>query len=324
MTSALTFAASANCGAYLGATPRFADIDAETWNVSAATIARAATDRTQVVVPVHFAGLPAPVGEIRNALGPGVAMVEDAAHALGARSDGEPVGSCGHSDMAVFSFHPVKAITTGEGGVVTTRKGELRDRLRQFRNHGLVRDPEQLEQDEGGWYLEQQVLGFNYRLSDVHSALGARSSRSSRASWPGVTRSPSATGSHSRTSSRSSFLRRHRGSLHAYHLFIIRHRDGAKARRRLYDGLHDRGIRPGPLPPGLFTPLVPRCLRLRAWALPGGRGVLRGLFDAPLLSGPHRRRPAHGHRGGPGAGLVAFPGEFRIGEHPVGPGHPAT
>ncbi len=243
LTSALSFAASANCGAYLGATPRFADIDAETWNVSAATIAQAATAQTKVVVPVHFAGLPAPVREIREALGPDVVIVEDAAHALGARAGDEVVGSCRHSDMATFSFHPVKAITTAEGGAVTTRDAELRDRLRQFRNHGFVHDPKRLGRDEGGWYHEQQVLGFNYRLSGVHCALGssqlakladfvarrnqiADRYRQSLADLDRLALPPAAP----------------RGSLHAYHLFIVRHRHGAQARRRLYDGLRERGI----------------------------------------------------------------------------------
>jgi perosamine synthetase len=135
-------------------------------------------------------------------------------------------------------------VTTAEGGAVTTRNAELRERLRQFRNHGLVGDPEQLEQDEGGWHREQQVLGFNYRLSGVHSALGtsqlsklagfvdrrnaiAERYRESLADLEQIELPPQAPG----------------GSLHAYHLFIIRHRAGAEARRRLYEGLHERGIR---------------------------------------------------------------------------------
>lgn len=243
LTSAITFAASANCGAYVGATPRFADIEAETWNVSAATTARAATDLTKIVVPVHFAGLPAPVREIREALGPNVVIVEDAAHALGARADDELVGSCRHSDMTAFSFHPVKAITTAEGGAVTTRSAEVRERLRQFRNHGFVSDPERLDRGEGGWYHEQHSLGLNYRLSGLHSALGssqlaklasfvarrnaiAERYREALADVDQIELPPEAT----------------RGSLHAYHLFVVRHRDGAEARRRLYDGLHERGI----------------------------------------------------------------------------------
>ena len=246
VTSALTFAASANCAAYVGATPRFADIERDTWNVSADTIGAALTGATRAVVPVHFAGLPAPVAEIREAVGDDVVVIEDAAHALGARDGDEPVGSCRWSDMAVFSFHPVKTIAAGEGGMVTTRDPELRRRLEEFRTHGMVRDPGRLARpDEGGWYMEQQSLGLNYRLSDIHSALGrsqlrklgefvagrnrvAARYRDELAGIESLDLSPAAPD----------------GSVHAYHLFVVRHRDGAGARRRLYDGLRERGIYP--------------------------------------------------------------------------------
>jgi UDP-4-amino-4,6-dideoxy-N-acetyl-beta-L-altrosamine transaminase len=241
LTSALTFSASANCGAYMGATPRFADIDQGTWNVSAETIAAALTPDTRVVVPVHFAGLPAPVAEIRRAVGEEVVIVEDAAHALGARSQDGVVGSCTYSDMAVFSTHPVKAITTGEGGVVTTCDERLRERLAMFRNHGFVA-PDRQRRNDGGWYREQQALGFNYRLSDLHCALGssqlrklgrfiaARNEvadryRQSLADIPGLRMPPEAP----------------EGSLHAYHLFVV-HCDDHSVRQPLYDGLRERDI----------------------------------------------------------------------------------
>ncbi len=240
VTSAITFAASANCGAYVGATPRFADIERATWNVSAETVGAAMTDATRAVVPVDFGGLPAPIAEIRERVGPDVALIEDAAQALGAHSDDDPVGSCRHSDMAVFSFHPVKTITTGEGGMVTTRSEDLRDRLARFRTHGITRNG---ASREGGWYQEQQELGYNYRLSDVHSALGVSQMRKLEDFVVG----------------RNRIADRYReglsgleaielppaappGSRHAHHLFVIRHREGAQARRDLYDGLHTRGI----------------------------------------------------------------------------------
>lgn len=245
VTSALTFAASANCAAHVGATPRFADIERETWNLSARTVAAALTPATRAVVPVHFAGLPAPVAEVREAVGEDVVVIEDAAHALGAHSGGEPVGSCAHSDMAIFSFHPVKTIAAGEGGMVTTRDPELRRRLEEFRTHGMVRDPERVTRADGGWYMEQQSLGFNYRLSDIHSALGrsqltklaafvagrnlvAERYRAALAGVEGIELPPAAPD----------------GSLHAYHLFVVRHTGGAGARRRLYDGLRERGVHP--------------------------------------------------------------------------------
>jgi perosamine synthetase len=246
VTSAITFAASANCGAYLGATPRFADIETATWNVSADTIAAAVTDRTRAVIPVHFTGLPAPIASIRGRLGDGVTIIEDAAHAIGARQADEPVGSCLHSDMAVFSFHPVKTVTSAEGGMVTTRDGELHRRLLEFRAHGMVRDPARLTHpDEGGWYTEQQSLGFNYRLSDVHSALGisqlgkldrflkrrnelAARYRDRLGDVPELMLAPESGA----------------GELHGRHLYVVVHRGGRPARRRLYEGLRERDVLP--------------------------------------------------------------------------------
>ncbi|HYM44927.1 MAG TPA: UDP-4-amino-4,6-dideoxy-N-acetyl-beta-L-altrosamine transaminase [Solirubrobacteraceae bacterium] len=243
MTSAITFAASANCGAYTGAKPTFADIDPGTWNVSASTVADTLTPRTRAVVPVHFAGLPAPIAEIRATVGEGVTIIEDAAHAIGARTPEGPVGACRHSDMTAFSFHPVKTITSGEGGMVSTRSSELARRLREFRTHGIVKDPQRLRREDGGWYAEQQELGFNYRLTDLQSALG----RSQLAKLERF------------IARRNEVAGRYRdllgdiaelelapaappGARHAYHLFVVRHREGTAARRRLYDGLHERGI----------------------------------------------------------------------------------
>jgi perosamine synthetase len=242
ITSALTFAASANCAAYVGGVPRFADIDPATLNVSAGTVARVVGDRTRAVVPVHFAGLPAPVAEIRATLPDRVRLIEDAAHALGSVTDGEPVGSCQSSDMAVFSFHPVKAVTSAEGGIVTTRDPALAETLRLFRSHGLTKDPARLHANHGGWYQEQQLLGFNYRLTDVHAALGASQMqklgrfvgrrnevaaryREAFAHDDAIELPPAAAA----------------GSVHAYHLFVVRFPDRA-TRRRVYDGLREREI----------------------------------------------------------------------------------
>jgi perosamine synthetase len=240
VTSALTFAASANCAAYVGATPTFADIERGTWNVSARTVAAALTPGTRAVVPVHFAGLPAPVAEIRAVVGPDVAIIEDAAHAAGARTPDGPVGACRDADMAVFSFHPVKPMTTAEGGMVTTRDADLRDRLAAFRTHGQAPVAE-LEHEP--WLRLQHVLGFNYRLTDVQCALG-RSQLDRLAGF---------------VARRNEIAERYRqalagvpelelppvvpaGSRHGYHLFVVRHRDGAEARRRLYERLRGRGI----------------------------------------------------------------------------------
>jgi UDP-4-amino-4,6-dideoxy-N-acetyl-beta-L-altrosamine transaminase len=244
VTSAITFAASANCAAYVGATPRFADIEPATFNVSAATIEPVLTERTRAVIPVHFTGLPAPIAEIRELVGAEVTIIEDAAQALGAATPDEPVGSCLHSEMTMLSFHPVKAVTSAEGGIVTTRDAELRDRMLRFRNHGINRDAASFrDREQGGWYYEQDDLGFNYRLSDLHSALG----RSQMAKLDGF------------IEARNAIADRYRewladieaielppeapaGSRHAYHLFVIRLRGGADARRRLYDQLREREI----------------------------------------------------------------------------------
>ena len=240
LTSAITFAASANCAAYVGATPRFADIDPVTWNVSAQTLAAGLTERTRAVVPVHFTGLPLPMAELRAAVGPDMTIIEDAAHAVGAYTGDEIVGACRHSDMAIFSFHPVKGFTTGEGGLVTTRDERLRDELAKFRTHGITPgdDP-----DDGAWFQEQHLLGFNYRLTDLQAALGSSQLRRLedfivrrnaiadryRAAFEGYAplRMPAAAPG---------------GGRHAHHLFVVHCHDGAPARRALYEGLREREI----------------------------------------------------------------------------------
>lgn len=160
VTSPLSFAASATCARYVGATPAFVDIDAATLNLDLRAVPRDAA----AVVAVHFAGLPVQLELLTRR--PRV-VIEDAAHALGAVTPDGPVGNCARSDMCMFSFHPVKTITTGEGGAVTTNSDELAERLRRFRNHGIVPRP-----DEGGWYYEIGEVAFNYRMTDLQAALG--------------------------------------------------------------------------------------------------------------------------------------------------------
>lgn len=184
VTSAITFVASANCARYAGASPQFADIDSNTLNIDPTDLERrcAALGRVKVVIPVHFAGLPCDMPEIhRIAESHRAVIIEDAAHALGARyPDGKRVGSCAHSAMTVFSFHPVKHITTGEGGMVTTNDSTLYQRLLRLRSHGINkgRDPLDLTQEAysdgrpNRWYYEMQELGFNYRLTEIQAALG--------------------------------------------------------------------------------------------------------------------------------------------------------
>ena len=180
-TSAMTFVASANCGLYCGADIDLVDIDPRTRNMSVAALARklerAEREGTlpQVVVPVHFGGLPCDMGAIADlAARYGFRVLEDASHALGARHEDQPIGSCRYSDAAVFSFHPVKNITTGEGGAVVTNDEELAERIRALRTHGITRDPERMRAEpHGPWYYEQVELGYNYRMTDIQAALGA-------------------------------------------------------------------------------------------------------------------------------------------------------
>lgn len=180
-TSPNTFVASANCGRYCGAEVDFVDIDPGDWNLSPelleAKLAQAAIrgGLPKVLVPVHFAGLScdmARIGELARRYG--ISVIEDACHASGAEHRGAKVGACAHSDMTVFSFHPVKLITTGEGGMVLTNREDLYRRLLRLRSHGITRDPgEMADSSHGPWYYQQVELGFNYRMTDIQAALGA-------------------------------------------------------------------------------------------------------------------------------------------------------
>jgi len=173
ITSAITFAASANCALYCGARPAFADISPDHIDIDPEEIERSVTGKTKAVIPVHFAGHPCRMDAIRKiAKKRGLIIIEDAAHALGAEYNGSKVGSCKYSDMTIFSFHPVKSITTGEGGAVLTNSKYLYDRLLLMRNHGITKDASKLHKHDGPWFHEMQELGFNYRITDFQSILG--------------------------------------------------------------------------------------------------------------------------------------------------------
>ena len=179
-TSPITFVASANCGRYCGATVDFVDIEPATGLMSVAALQtkleQAELDGTlpKVVVPVHLTGSScdmAAIGALAERYG--FAVLEDASHAIGGRYQGEPVGNCCHSAITVFSFHPVKIITTGEGGLATTNDPLLAQRMAELRSHGIVREAERFERPAAGlWVYEQQQLGFNYRITDIQAALG--------------------------------------------------------------------------------------------------------------------------------------------------------
>lgn len=172
ITTPITFAASANCVLYCGGTPVFADIDPDTYNIDPVDVERKITDKTKAIIPVHYTGLPCDMDAIYGiAEKYGLTVIEDAAHALGASYRGRKIG--GISDMTCFSFHPVKPITTGEGGMVTTNDERLYKRLVLFRSHGITRDEGMMTQNQGAWYYQQLELGYNYRITDIACALGS-------------------------------------------------------------------------------------------------------------------------------------------------------
>ncbi len=183
ITSPITFLATPNAVLYAGAKPIFADIGYDTININPEEIKKKITRKTKVILPVHFAGLPCDMPEIAKIAGKhNLIVIEDACHALGAeyKVSGKwtKVGSCKHSDMTIFSFHPVKSIATGEGGAITTNNKELYERLIILRNHGIAKDSTKFtnlyssEFPKESWYYEMQYLGFNYRITDMQCALG--------------------------------------------------------------------------------------------------------------------------------------------------------
>jgi Predicted pyridoxal phosphate-dependent enzyme apparently involved in regulation of cell wall biogenesis len=184
-TSPNTFVASANCGLYCGAGVDFVDIEPHTYNLSVDRLeeklieAERSGKLPKIVVPVHFAGQSCEMERIAGlARKYGFAVLEDASHAIGGRYGGLPVGSCQYSDIAVFSFHPVKIITTGEGGIAVTNRDDLYEKLIRLRTHGITRNPDLMtEPSHGSWYYQQLELGFNYRMTDIQAALGASQMR---------------------------------------------------------------------------------------------------------------------------------------------------
>lgn len=171
ITTPITFAASANCTLYCGAKPVFADIEEDSYNISPEEIRNKITDKTKAIIAVHFTGQPCEMDEIHKiAKENNLIVIEDAAHALGADYKSKKVGSI--SDMTTFSFHPVKHITTGEGGMIVTNDENLYERLKLFRTHGITREEKYLSKNDGPWYYEQIDLGYNYRITDIQCALG--------------------------------------------------------------------------------------------------------------------------------------------------------
>lgn len=171
ITTPITFAASANCVLYCGGTPVFADVDPKTYNIDPEDIQRKITDRTKAIIAVHLAGQPCDMDAIHSiAREHGLIVIEDGAHALGSVYKGKKVGSM--SDMTTFSFHPVKPITTGEGGMIVTDNEDFYKKMILFRSHGITRDDSMMTRNDGPWFYQQFNLGYNYRITDIQCALG--------------------------------------------------------------------------------------------------------------------------------------------------------
>ncbi len=167
ITSPNTFVASSNAGLYLGANVKFCDVEKETGNIDVSKIET--TENTKLITPVHYSGNPVDLKEISEI--DDVKIIEDGAHALGASYDGKKIGCLTYSEMAMFSFHPVKHITTGEGGIIVTNDEEYYERLQLFRSHGITKN-KLVNESHGDWYYEMHELGFNYRITDIQCALG--------------------------------------------------------------------------------------------------------------------------------------------------------
>jgi len=247
ITTPITFLATANAVIYCGGRPYFSDVDQDTINIDPIAINKTITDTPGIkgIIPVHFAGVMVDMERIHSiAKENNLWVIEDACHALGGKwidSAGkvQTVGNCSYSDMTVFSFHPVKQITTGEGGAILTNNEKLYKRLVKLRTHGMTKDPLQLEENHGGWYYEMSELGYNYRITDIQCALGIMQLQRND-EWVArrrelVNRYDTAFRTLDEIRSQS-----HPDSEggYSYHLYVVR----ARNRKKLYDFLKVRGI----------------------------------------------------------------------------------
>ena len=250
-TSPITFVASANCGLYCGAQVDFVDIDPLTYNLSVEALAAKLVEAEKmgrlpkIVVPVHLCGQPCDMSGIRQLSEQyGFKVIEDASHAIGAQYKNEPIGNCRYSDITVFSFHPVKVVTTGEGGMAMTNDPALAQAMNLFRSHGITRDQSQMTHEaDGAWYYQQIALGFNYRMTDIQAALGV-SQMTRLQSY--VTRRHALA---ARYDERLAGLPvttpwQHPDGYSGLHLYVIRARSGSDitSHRRLFDALRGHGI----------------------------------------------------------------------------------
>jgi perosamine synthetase len=243
LTTPLSFVASSNCALFVGARPRFADVD-DTANLdTAAAIERGLAHGVRAVLPVSLSGLPVDLEPLQPLRAHGVIVIEDGCHALGGRRRAELVGAGGLADMTVFSLHPVKAMTTGEGGVVTTADEALADALRTFRTHGMRRRSDPDDVLLGGWHYDIDGLGFNYRITDFQCALG-RSQLRRLPRWV-ERRNQIAARYHGLLDDVDGVqlpARARDGEVHGYHLFVVRFTEGAARRRFMFERLRAADI----------------------------------------------------------------------------------
>ncbi|MGM0509044.1 MAG: UDP-4-amino-4,6-dideoxy-N-acetyl-beta-L-altrosamine transaminase [Fusobacteriota bacterium] len=171
ITSPLTFAASSNGGLYLGGIPRFVDINPNSYNIDLLQLEEKISKKTKIITPVSYAGFPVNLEKISKiSKKHNIKIIHDAAHAIGAKKDGKNI--IDYADMTILSFHPVKHVATGEGGMVLTNNKKYYEKLKEFRTHGITKDPEKLDKNPGDWYYEMQSLGYNYRMTDIQASLG--------------------------------------------------------------------------------------------------------------------------------------------------------
>jgi UDP-4-amino-4,6-dideoxy-N-acetyl-beta-L-altrosamine transaminase len=293
-TSPNSFVASANCARYCGAEVDFVDIDPQTYNMSASVLttrlaqARAEDTLPKVVIPVHFAGLPCDLHAIHELSREyGFHVVEDASHAIGARYRDSVIGDCRYSDITVFSFHPVKIITTAEGGLATTSSPELAHRMRMLRTHGITRESADLERkDEGPWYYEQRCLGFNYRMTDVHAALGLSQMRHLE-EW--IARRHAIADPYDASLAELPFIRplRPAGSRSALHLYVVQV-DPARTsltRRVVFERLRAAGIGVNVHYIPVHTQPVYRALGFCTGQFPASEAYYSRCLSLPMFAG---------------------------------------
>lgn len=289
-----TFVASANCALYCGAAVDFVDIDPKTYNMSVTALsqkleqASRAGKLPKIVIPVHFAGQSCEMEAIR-ALSKqyGFSIVEDASHAIGGRYQGQPIGQGSYSDITVFSFHPVKIITTGEGGMLLTNRADLAQSLSQLRSHGITRDAALMtEPSHGPWYYQQLALGFNYRMTDIQAALGVSQ----------MTRLDEFVAKRHALAERYNTLLhglplelpwQHPETYSSFHLYVIRLKleQCRKTHQHIFEGLRERGI-------GVNLHYIPvhtqpyyRQLGFREGQFPESEAYYREAISLPLFYG---------------------------------------